>query len=220
MDDYSFITEIDGEVYLEPENYDERYVNLETVFELYTDPEMEAGDVARMVGVDESDVVNAVFYWTEEPSVYEQLAEGANIGPESDIFSDETDNLPGSASEDSLSATQEKDLSRQYVSDPLNPLQAAVNGFLELGERSGAGISEQSIDDTPDEPVFGEDVVEAQVGWERNGSELEIHAGWNGDTGFVSYAVDGEMGQVLEVDRDEMEDMVQEMYRNAVFGSL
>lgn len=225
MDDYSFITEIDGETYLEPENYEERYIDLEMVFELYTDPEMGAGEVARMVGVDEEDVRNAVFYWTQEPGVYEELAEEANLGPESEIFSDpgadaelsEGENLPAPAE-------SESDLGRQYVSDPVNPLQAAGNAFLELRERQGTGISEHSIDDMPDDSVLGDELVETHVSWEMNGSELEVYAGWNGDkgleTGFVSYAVDGERGEVLEVERSEMEDMVQEMYRNAVFGSV
>jgi hypothetical protein len=34
MDDYSFISEFDGEPYLEPENYNERIIRLEEVFDL------------------------------------------------------------------------------------------------------------------------------------------------------------------------------------------
>lgn len=231
MDDYSFITEIDGEVYLEPENYEERFVSLEMVFELYTDPEMEADDVARMVGIDESDIVNAVFYWSEEPGVYEQLAEEANLGPGSEIYTGsdpvdsgqelpETGKLP--APKDSVEAS--RNLGRKYVSSPVNPLQAAGNAFLHLKERDGTPISEQNIEDIPVKSYLGEDMIEAHLSWRMNDSRLEVYTGWDGDigpdTGFVSYSVDGEMGEILEVKLDEIEDMVEEMYRNAVFGSL
>lgn len=229
MDDYSFITEIDGETFLEPENYEDRFVNLELVFELYADPEMEADDVARMVGVDESDIVNAVFYWSEEPGVYEDLVEKVELGPDSEIYSGsdpEFSEVNSSAANLPAPVDSEpgRNLARKYVSDPVNPLQAAGNAFLHLKERSDTPISEASIEDLPQESYLGEDMIEAHLSWRMNSSRLEVYAGWDGDTapdtGFVSYSVDGEMGEVLEVELGEIDDIVEEMYRAAVFGSL
>jgi hypothetical protein len=74
MEDYSFISEFDGELYLEPENYNERIIRLEEVFDLYSDLDKESSDVTRMLGIDKKDITNAVFYWTEQKDVYMELA--------------------------------------------------------------------------------------------------------------------------------------------------
>jgi len=212
MDDYPFITEIEGETYLEPEEYDDRKVEITEIFELYTSPDIESDEVARFIGVDESDVLNAIFYWTEEEGVYEELVDKVNLGPDSEIISSEHDGFEEEFSEG------------KNVPEPFDPLQTAVSKFMDLRDNNQNNISEQNIIDFPDETVFGESFDEPQISWTRKGNELEVYAGWDGSTqdgvAFVSYSVDGEMGETLEVDIENVEDRVLEMYRNAVFASL
>lgn len=212
MDDYPFITEIEGENYLEPEEYDDRKVEITEIFELYTSPDIESDEVARFIGVDESDVLNAIFYWTEEEGVYEELVDKVNLGPDSEIISSEHDGFEEEFSEG------------KNVPEPFDPLQTAVSKFMDLRDNNQNNISEQNIIDFPDETVFGESFDESKISWTRKGNELEVYAGWDGSTqdgvAFVSYSVDGEMGETLEVDIENVEDRVLEMYRNAVFASL
>jgi hypothetical protein len=80
MDDYPFIEEIDGDVYVESQDKG-RYVGIEGIFELFVDPEMDADGVANLFGLEEIDVRNAVRYWTEEPGVYEELVESTGVSP-------------------------------------------------------------------------------------------------------------------------------------------
>ena len=212
MEDYPFITEIEGDEYLEPENYEDRKVELTEIFELYSSPDIEADDVARYVGIDESDVLNAVFYWTEEEGVYEELVKKANLGPESEVLSSEHDGF-------------EKEFSEgESVPEPFDPLQTAVSKFMEFRDKDQTNISEQNIVDFPDESVFGESFDESKISWTRSGDKLEVYAGWNrssnDDVAVLSYSVEGDMGETLEVDIEEVEDKVLEMYRNAVFTSI
>ena len=212
MEDYPFIIEIEGDQYLEPEKYEDRKVELTEIFELYSSPDIEADEVARYVGIDESDVLNAVFYWTEEEGVYEELVKKANLGPESEGLSSEHD------------VFEEEFSGGESVPEPFDPLQTAVSKFMEFSDRDQTNISEQNIVDFPDESVFGESFNESKISWTRSGDKLEVYAGWDrsskGDVAVLSYSVDGEMGETLEVDIEDVEDKVLEMYRNAVFTSM
>lgn len=195
MDDYPFISEIDGVPYLEPENYDREPISLKEIFELYSKPETDPGEVARMLGVDKSDIGNAVFYWTEETDVYMDLAADS-----------ETENT---ASPDSSSHTS---------SSNSPPPQASLDVLDELSRRYGTYISREDIIQDKQESVFGT-ADEVYVEWERNGSDLGLYVGQTDDEVLISYSVDGEMGEVLQVEEDQTEGSIQEMYRNAVFGS-
>lgn len=212
MEDYPFIIEIEGDQYLEPEKYEDRKVELTEIFELYSSPDIEADEVARYVGIDESDVLNAVFYWTEEEGVYEELVKKANLGPESEGLSSEHD------------VFEEEFSGGESVPEPFDPLQTAVSKFMEFRHKDQTNISEQNIVDFPDESVFGESFNESKISWTRSGDKLEVYAGWDGsskgDVAVLSYSVDGEMGETLEVDIEDVEDKVLEMYRNAVFTSM
>ena len=187
MDNYSFITEIDGDVYLEPEDYEERFVSLEMVFELYTDPEMGAGDVARMVGIDETDVVNAAFYWTEEPGVYEELAENANLGPETEIFTDNEESLNETLDEgiDDIvdrSVEEEHNYNPEHVeySGPVGQLQDLVEE--QVDQRNF------EIRYTPDEEKQHRSVLEMHVLTDSD-SEEEAYFGADGQVFFIGSTV-------------------------------
>jgi len=236
MEEYPFISEIEGDIYLEPRNYDGRRVALTEIFELYTSPDIEADDVARLKGIDESDVMNAVFYWTEEPEVYEELVEEANLESDSEIFSENVLEGQPSSETSALPAKQDdfnrkENLGRKRVSNPVNPLHVASNTFLDLREDQETHINESNIFDDPDESYLGDDIVESHVEWRRNGFRLGLYAGWNLDegveTGLVSYSVEGEVGEVFIVDRDKkkddetdpMEKMIRQAYNNAIFES-
>jgi hypothetical protein len=191
MDDYSFISEFNGELYLEPENYNERTIRLGEVFNLYSDPDKESSDVARMLGIDKKDITNAVFYWTEQTDVYMELA--AN-------------------SPEEVAANQDNDsesCSLQTVSDI----------FYQLGEREETHISEEDIESDVEESFFSAVVDEVCVEWERDGSDLGLYAGQRGDDVLISYSVDGDAGEVLQVEEEQIGDLLEEMYTNAVFGS-
>ena len=196
MDDYSFISEVDGELYLEPENYNERTVRLEEVFDLYSDPDKESSDVARMLGIDKKDITNAVFYWTEQTDVYMELA--------ADSQTDATMN-------------QENDSYNNHSES--SSLQTVSDIFYQLGEREETHISEEDIESDVEESFFSAVVDEVCVEWERDGSDLGLYAGQRGDDVLISYSVDGDAGEVLQVEEEQIGDLLEEMYTNAVFGS-
>jgi hypothetical protein len=53
----------------------------------------------------------------------------------------------------------------------------------------------------------------------RDGSDLGLYVGQRADDVLIAYSVNGEAGEVLQVEEGQIEDMVEEMYRNAVSGS-
>ena len=196
MDDYSFISEVDGELYLEPENYNERTVRLEEVFDLYSDPDKESSDVARMLGIDKKDITNAVFYWTEQTDVYMELA---------------------ADSPEEVAANQDNDSYNSHSES--SSLQTVSDIFYQLGERGGTHISEEDIESDVEESFFSAVVDEVCVEWERDGSDLGLYVGQRGDDVLISYSVDGDAGEVLQVEEEQIGDLLEEMYTNAVFGS-
>lgn len=91
---------------------------------------MQAGDVARILEIDESDVRNAVFYWTEETGVYEELAENANLGPGAEIFAD-NEEAPDESLDDIADRTLEEgedDVEYVEYSGPVGELQNIIEG--------------------------------------------------------------------------------------------
>mgnify|MGYP006287197431 CR=1 FL=1 len=189
MDNYPFITEIDGDVYLEPENYDERFLSLEMVFELYADPEMDTGDVARMVGVDESDIVNAVFYWTEEPGVYEDLIEDSNLGPDAEIFANENDLMEEPSSDEvediwERCRVESEEYGAEHVeySGPVGQLQDMVEEQVDQRDFE--------IRYAPDEDQQYRSAIEMHVltGPE---AEEEMYFGADGEVFFIGSTVSG-----------------------------
>ncbi len=213
MEDYSFISDVDGETFLEPENYDGRFVSLEMVFELYTDPEMEADDVARMVGVDESDIMNAVFYWTEEPGVYEELVENADVGPEAEIFAGEDDLLD-----------DESDIEEEFEQDPDRP----EDYNAEHVEYSGpVGELRDIVEDQVDQRDFQLRYKPSEENQHR--SVLEMHVTTGPDAEEEAYF--GADGQKLYIgstvsesdkefnDPEDAEQIVKQELNSLVFGS-
>ncbi len=198
-DEYDFIVEHGGRPFLEAGDTGE-YVALEAVFREYSDVDNSAEDVAELFQISEKDVINGITYWTNNPDVYAELSGSVN------------DDCGG----------EDEDLEKKE--DIVTPLVAARNGFAEIMTYEDSNISKQNIDDFPNESFFINNVkAETHLYWSRNGSELAVYAGWDVDegleTGYVSFSVDAEEGPVLQVDSDEMEERVQEMYRNAVFKS-
>ena len=212
MEDHPFIEERGGDLYVEAEDDPGRFVGLEQIFELYADPDMAAGEVADLFSIQESDVRNAVFYWTEEPGVYEELIESSNLGPDAEIFETESDDIQD----------QDGALGRSKISDPSNPIHAAGNAFLGLRDNPETGISEEDIKDNPDENYFGEEFMEVHIDWTENDSDLGVYVGWDGssDSGVLAQSVDGESGETLYVDNEEMVDWVQQVYNDAFMRLL
>ncbi len=208
-DELDSIVERDGRVFLESE---EKYVPLMQVFENYEVRNLDARDTAELLGLEEREVRQGVHYLHSNSEVYSRLEENVRD------FS-RTDHGHGAAerahSEEPYVESEEKD---EFV----NPLQAAESGFKEIFDSTE--LSESDLEEFPEEKVLNDSASEVHMYWEQGGSELAVYAGFTGDrsldSGLVSYSVDGEQGPVLEVDREEMDGMVQEMYRNAVFGSI
>ncbi|NMJ77340.1 hypothetical protein GLU64_02935 [Nanohaloarchaea archaeon] len=53
----------------------------------------------------------------------------------------------------------------------------------------------------------------------RDGSDLGLYVGQRADDVLISYSVDGETGETLQVEEEQIGDLVEETYTNAVFGS-
>lgn len=226
-EDFDFIVEHAGKPFIEAEG-DKDYVPVIQVFDHYEVRNRDAKDVSEILGIDESDVRNGIHYWRSSSEVYEELEDAVedfsgvdHISGAAELVGEDFSRSYDGAYRDKKS---EKEDGREKNSRLVNPLHGVENGFIELLEDTEIPVSEENIEDLPDDNYLGEEMVEAHLEWERNGSELGVYAGWSNetgmDTGFVSYSVDGEMGEVLQVEKGSMEDMVQEMYRNAVFGSL
>ena len=208
-DELDSVVERDDGIFLES---GEKYVPLMQVFENYEVRNLDARDTAELLGVEEREVRQGVHYLHSNSEVYSSMEE--NIQD----FS-RSDHGPGAAerahSEEPYVETSQKDESG-------NPLHQAKKGFREIFDRPG--LSEEDLEEFPDEKVLTDSASEMHIYWEQNGSDLGVYAGFKEensmDSGLISYSVDGKLGPVLEAEASEMEDMVQEMYRNAVFGSL
>jgi hypothetical protein len=208
-EDLDSVVERDGRVFLES---GEKRVPLMQVFESYEVRNLDAEDTAEFLGLEEREVRQGIHYFHSDPDVYSRLESGV------EDFS-RRDHGSGAAEK---AWSEEPYVERQKNDELMNPLHGAENGFIEIFERTD--LSEGDLEDFPDQKILTDSASEEHLYWEREGSELCVYAGFteekNLDSGLVSYSVDGEQGPVLEVDTGEMEDMVQEMYRNAVFGSL
>jgi hypothetical protein len=208
-DELDSVVEREGRIFLES---GETYVPLMQVFENYEVRNLDARDTAELLGLEEREVRQGVHYLHSNSEIYSSMEENV------EDFS-RTDHGPGAAKR----AHSEEEYVETDRNDELaNPLHGAENGFKEIFEETE--LSETDLEEFPDEKVLTDSASEVHLYWEQNGSELGVYAGFTEertlDSGLVTYSVDGEQGPVLEADTEEMEGVVQEMYRNAVFGSL
>ncbi|MFB6241300.1 MAG: hypothetical protein ABEJ36_00675 [Candidatus Nanosalina sp.] len=210
-EDLDSIVERDGRVFLESSSGG-KLVPLMQVFESYEVRNLDVRDTAEFLGLEEREVRQGVHYFHSDSDVYSRLEERV------EDFS-RRDHISGAAEK---AWSEEPYVERQKNDELMNSLHGAENGFIEIFERTD--LSEDHLEDFPDEKVLTDSATEVHLYWEQEGFELGIYAGFteekNLDSGLISYSVDGEHGPVLEIEIGEMEDKVQEMYRNAMFGAL
>lgn len=210
-----FLSERNGNRVLEADN---REVSLMRVFEHYEVRSLDADEVSDLLGLEESDVRKGISYWRSDKDVYSELEDRVENFSRRDLIENAADYVQ--EREGSDNRRESEDLSQEGVD---SPLEAAESAFSEIIERPGTALTPEDIEDDPDEKYLATNADEMHIEWERNDTELAVYTGWSKDvgpeTGFTAFSVGGDQGKTLYVDRDEMKETVQEMYRNAVFGS-
>ena len=223
---FDSIVEKDGDVFLQID--DENFLPLIQIFDHYEVRGLDADDVAETLGVESIDVHRSMNYLHENVEVYENFSDRVENFSIDERISNVVESV---RNEEDLSEASESGVYEENILDPEeskshNVIDVDVPDFVEdvlydLVDKEA--VDPDNISYRP-ESYVAENLEEVHVEWEMNESELGVYIGWSEDLGldmgFVSYSVDDEKGKVLRVDTEEFGARAEEMYRNAVFGSL
>jgi len=200
MGDFDYIDVCGGRPCIDIQNQD-NVLPLIQVFEHYEVRNMDAVEVAGILGVNETDVRRGISYWRSDPGVYEDMEESVGGFEPSDHIYGAVETLDGK--------------------EPENVGLRSETVFAGLFESAEAPVTEMNVVDNPEKEYLPGSADETCLSWKRDGSDLGVHVSYVGSgPASVSYSVDGEIGEVLEVNDDVLGEMVGRMYRNAVFDFL